>query len=182
MTPIWKKGLACPRCSGGLSMEQYEGVSVHRCPGCGGYWVPRTGLARIVDIREKTFTPEQKQAYAEIAKKAHGLVNNEISKIDCPECGKQMKQNRYPLATEVIIDRCPSGHGVWLDAGEIEHIQMAVEAEQDEMASKVLEHGLSVDDSQSKQLLREQRRYKFRPIYWLSLAASWVWKDDYGEL
>ena len=171
--------LACPRCAGGLAEERYEGVEVHACSGCGGYWVPHSGLARIVDVREKTFTAEQKRAFAEIASKAHALVNRADSKIDCPVCGVQMKQNRYPLATEVLIDRCPSGHGVWLDEGEIEHIQLAVEAEQDEMAGKVLEHNLAVDDSQSKQILREQKRYGFRPIYWLTLAASWVWEDDY---
>jgi len=149
--------------------EDYEGVRVHRCPSCRGYWVPGAGLAEIAEIRERTFTAEEKAAFQRLHAEAHALVNQADAEMSCPQCGQTMRQNRYPYATEVIIDRCSQGHGIWLDAGEIEHIQMAVERQQDEMSETVMEKNLTVDDFQSRALLEEKKKYRF------SLRRGLMW-------
>lgn len=53
------------------------------------------------------------------------LVEREPIRI-CPADGSELlKEHR----NEIIIDRCPTCKGVWLDAGEIEAIQEAAQAE-----------------------------------------------------
>ena len=41
----------------------------------------------------------------------------------CPRCRARMKQVRAPgSAQDIILDRCPHGHGIWFDDGELEGI------------------------------------------------------------
>ena len=82
-----------------------------------------------------------------------------------------MRQNRYNYAHEVLIDRCPQGHGVWLDEGEVEHIQMAVEEEEDDLQRIKKEKGLRVEKTAAREMERERNKYKFSPL-WLFL---WKW-------
>lgn len=50
----------------------------------------------------------------------------------CPIDGAMMSKE---LVHNVIIDRCPSCSGVWLDRGELELIRQAVEAEHEPFGS-----------------------------------------------
>jgi Zn-finger nucleic acid-binding protein len=161
----------CPRCKAVLVGDEYEGVEVERCPGCRGFWIPGTRLADIIEKREKAFSLEEIEAYRQVHESRRGLVNQADSEAGCPECGAAMQQNRYTYAQEVLIDRCSQGHGIWLDQGEIEHIQMAVEEEEDELRRVAKEKGLRVEDTFSKQLKNEQKKYRFSPL-WLFL---WKW-------
>jgi Zn-finger nucleic acid-binding protein len=161
----------CPRCKAVLVGDEYEGVEVERCPGCRGFWIPGTRLADIIEKREKSFSLEEIEAYRQVHESRRGLVNQADSEAVCPQCGAAMQQNRYTYAQEVLIDRCSQGHGVWLDQGEVEHIQMAVEEEEDELRRVAKEKGLRVEDTFSKQLKNEQKKYRFSPL-WLFL---WKW-------
>jgi Zn-finger nucleic acid-binding protein len=161
----------CPRCKAVLVGDEYEGVEVERCPGCRGFWISGTRLADIIEKREKAFSLEEIEAYRQVHESRRGLVNQADSETVCPQCGADMQQNRYTYAQEVLIDRCSQGHGVWLDQGEVEHIQMAVEEEEDELRRVAKEKGLRVEDTFSKQLKNEQKKYRFSPL-WLFL---WKW-------
>lgn len=161
--------MKCPRCRGDLSQEKYEGVVVDKCPSCNGLWVAGSRLAQIIDIREKTFSIEEIAEYNKLHEQHHGLVNEASSAVACPECGTKMTQNHYNYAAEVLIDRCPNGHGIWLDQGEIEHIQMAVEEQESEMQDIVAEKQLVVDDFSSKELEYERKKYS------LSIWHLFLW-------
>ncbi len=43
----------------------------------------------------------------------------ELAQARCPRCGERLT-TRTQL--DVEIDECPGGHGVWLDAGELEKL------------------------------------------------------------
>ena len=43
----------------------------------------------------------------------------ELAQARCPRCGDRLT-TRSQL--EVEIDECPKGHGIWLDAGELEKL------------------------------------------------------------
>ena len=165
----------CPRCKTVLVGDEYEGVKVERCPGCRGFWIPGTRLADIIEKREKAFSLEEIEAYRQVHDSRQGLVNQADSRIVCPQCGAVMQQNRYNYAQEVLIDRCPQGHGIWLDEGEVEHIQMAVEEEEDELRRVAKEKGLRVEDTFSKQLKNEEKKYRLSPL-WL-----FFWKWGHGR-
>ena len=64
----------------------------------------------------------------------------------CPKCGGQTDAINYGGDTGIIIDRCTGCRGIWLDASELEKIQMLVEVWQD---------GLGDDLKQYEPRLRE---------------------------
>jgi Zn-finger nucleic acid-binding protein len=166
----------CPRCRTVLVGTEYEGVLVEKCPQCRGFWIPGYRLSEIIEKRERTFSLEEIEAYRQVHESRAGLVHPADSEICCPDCGVSMLRSHYHYAQEVLIDRCPQGHGVWLDEGELEHIQMAVEEDEDELRQVVKEKGLRVDDTVSQQLEQERKKYKFSPL-WLFL---WKWGHGGG--
>lgn len=43
----------------------------------------------------------------------------ELAQARCPRCGDRLTPRSQ---LEVQIDECPKGHGIWLDAGELEKL------------------------------------------------------------
>ena len=153
--------MKCPRCGDKLTSEKYEGVDIERCTACKGFWLPGYRLADVIEIREKTFNIEEVAKFRELHEAHASMVHQADKEINCPECNQVMTQNHYNYAAEVLIDRCPAGHGVWLDPGEIEHIQMAVEEEEGELQAIVADKQLKLDNFTSQQLENERRKYSF---------------------
>ena len=50
----------------------------------------------------------------------------------CPRCRARMDHVRAPAKPDpVILDRCPHGHGLWFDAGELDQVLAGELAEDD---------------------------------------------------
>jgi hypothetical protein len=43
----------------------------------------------------------------------------ELARMRCPKCGDHLATRTQH---EVELDECPAGHGIWLDAGELEKL------------------------------------------------------------
>lgn len=43
----------------------------------------------------------------------------ELAQARCPRCGERLATRTH---LDVEIDECPGGHGIWLDAGELEKL------------------------------------------------------------
>lgn len=39
--------------------------------------------------------------------------------VRCSTCGREMDRARFAATSNVVIDVCVVGHGIWLDAGEL---------------------------------------------------------------
>jgi Zn-finger nucleic acid-binding protein len=46
------------------------------------------------------------------------------AKIACPACCEPMRRERYSEGDPLLVDRCPKGHGIWLDDGELGHLYL----------------------------------------------------------
>ena len=46
-------------------------------------------------------------------------VAKAASSMKCPKCGDSLKERSFQ---KILVDQCVSCHGIWLDAGEIEHV------------------------------------------------------------
>ena len=113
----------CPRCKAALGPEIYEGVDIDRCATCGGAWLDEGELKVIVNTHEKKFSP------AEIKKaRQESLPEGEVQdpEIACPLCAKKMERFNYACSSGIMLDKCP-GHGIWLDKGELENVQILAE-------------------------------------------------------
>ena len=118
----------CPRDKTPLQSISYETETVSMCPQCGGFWCDNDELAMIIENHIKKFStkesPEIKgqENEAIIAKKAELT-----STLACVVCSKTLQRVNYSYSSGIFIDRCSLGHGVWLDKGEIEKLQIFVE-------------------------------------------------------
>ncbi len=117
----------CPQCGLGLVAVDYHGVEVEACPGCGGEWLDAQELGKIVRIRGTRFDDAAVRAAAQ-APPLEGLPAEAFDRqLVCPKCGGQTQPLNYGGDSGIILDRCAGCGGFWLDAQELERVQMLVE-------------------------------------------------------
>jgi Zn-finger nucleic acid-binding protein len=104
----------CPSCGAGElrrhSFGERERLGVAACEACRGCWVEHADLERLEpgvwshvdDLRFST------------AEALSGLL--------CPHCGARLATVNPDDHRELAIERCPSCHGLWLDAGELSRL------------------------------------------------------------
>ena len=90
---------------------EFQQVETDYCSGCGGIWLDAGELEILLgntqQARHLVASFQQKEA-----------VNEKIRA--CPICLKKMHKIQTGGKEEpVIIDRCPKGHGLWFDKGEL---------------------------------------------------------------
>ena len=108
--------MVCPSCKVEMEQRKYEGVTVDRCSQCEGVWLDYGELRLIATIRERKFTEEELDA----AMKADSRRTEE-SPVLCPKCDRPMEKRE---SYDTVVDMCPQRHGIWLDKGELERIQI----------------------------------------------------------
>lgn len=133
--------MQCPSCDQTLRTMTYEGIRIETCDGCGGEWLDSEELKHIVQAREARFSPEERQAIAQ----ATGIKGVKLERVDrdlrCPKCGGTTDAVNYGGDTGIIIDRCTSCGGFWLDAKEMEKIQQVVEGWEDGLEGDLKKYG-----------------------------------------
>jgi Zn-finger nucleic acid-binding protein len=96
-------------------------VTIDVCPSCQGAWYDQGELTRL---DESIWTNVERHAFHD--------REGDRPRATCPKCkeamydGRPMQFHLEPLspadAPELIVDRCPSCFGFWLDRGELERI------------------------------------------------------------
>ena len=131
----------CPSCQTLLTTIDYETVEIETCLGCGGEWLDKDELGKIVRIREEKFDEEERRAIAESAT----ITGVDLEKADrdlvCPKCGCTTDAINYGGDTGIVLDRCTGCGGFWLDKDEIEKVQMLVEGWEDLLPEDLKKHG-----------------------------------------
>jgi Zn-finger nucleic acid-binding protein len=102
----------CPNCKEPMIVLDWQGVEIDMCPSCGGVWL---------DLGELELICEQAGAdpgpLAEALEKAG---QGEATKRQCPRCSKKLRAISAGEQKRVELDRCPRGHGIWFDRGEMQ--------------------------------------------------------------
>jgi Zn-finger nucleic acid-binding protein len=121
-------GLTCPRDGAHLIETRYEAdVEVDQCPTCRGIFLDEGELRRIQDAVERDYRREKNEAPEHTARAYDAAVARSEAALPCPDCGGEMEREEYAHTSQVYIDVCPECRGVWLDAGELEAIEVFVE-------------------------------------------------------
>ncbi len=101
--------MQCPVKKTPMLVLELEGVEIDYCTSCGGIWLDAGELALLLGNEEAG------RDLLDSLQPAHKASR----KLRCPVCGKRMK----PVsAGGITIDRCPHGHGIWFDRGELADI------------------------------------------------------------
>jgi Zn-finger nucleic acid-binding protein len=63
---------------------------------------------------------------------AMGMANAKREKtLSCTKCESDLEKCEYSFTSQIMIDKCPKGHGMWLDKGELSRLEKFYEEEQD---------------------------------------------------
>lgn len=116
--------MKCPKCPGDAELKRvsFDSIDVDECPSCEGVWFDFLGNElEVILERGRDHVPE---ALKSTLTNEHGKVSpadDENVSYPCPRCGGKMRS--YWYASEkgktFLVDGCPAGDGVWLDAGEL---------------------------------------------------------------
>ena len=109
--------MKCPTCSETLAHRERTGrefVSVEVCPGCRGCWLSR---AELESAHAGPWTSLEEMGV---------LASDVFSDYLCPHCSAQLVRVNPTDHPELVVDRCPSCHGLWLDNGELQRLRQVV--------------------------------------------------------
>lgn len=105
----------CPSCRGRLREVNVETIQLDLCPDCTGYWCDEGELSAIIDQHLPLMESKP-------------LSNTAIVPVEppqkrfCPICSQVLDTRKYDYSSPIEIDHCKRGHGVWLDAGEMDKV------------------------------------------------------------
>lgn len=135
--------MKCPRDGTELVARPYEGtVMVDLCPVCRGTWLDRGELEALEEIQERDHS-EAALARADLGANAYQFVlDSARPPISCLKCGREMERREYARVSQVLIDACPDGHGVWLDRGELEALEVFYETSRQDARRRMVLAGL----------------------------------------
>jgi Zn-finger nucleic acid-binding protein len=93
-----------------MIVVEHRGVEIDTCAVCGAIWLDGGELEALIG----TTVPEITEPDAGLGEPAR----------DCPVCVDKLIKDRYGH-TDIVVDKCPHGDGIWLDPGELEAILAA---------------------------------------------------------
>jgi Zn-finger nucleic acid-binding protein len=96
-----------------ISLE-FEGVEIDRCLECRGTWLDRGELELLTEL-----AGVEAGELAEALRRARAVGKG---RRRCPRCRRRMEVIEVGRETRVELDRCPVGHGLWLDRGEVQTV------------------------------------------------------------
>lgn len=121
----------CPVDDFTLAQKTYEGVSIDVCPHCSGVWLDSGELENIQDAQDSDFRDVPTGAMDTI-RAAEGMAKaRSETPRNCVVCKTGLEQKEYAFASQIIIDQCPNGHGIWLDKDELSRLEMFFEDQED---------------------------------------------------
>jgi len=100
----------CPACGQPQVIVEHDGVELDLCLAGHGVWFDAQELGMLLG-----------NGAAALEKDLAGLRHSGHGR-PCPRCDRKMELITVPGTEKVTLDRCPRGHGLWFDDGELEEI------------------------------------------------------------
>ena len=121
----------CPVDDFTLKAETYEGVEIDTCPHCSGVWLDAGELEVLQNTQDSDFRGVPSVASDDVvAAEAMSRARTEAPRI-CVVCDDVMAKKEYAFSSQVMVDQCPRGHGIWLDRHELSRLEKFFEDESD---------------------------------------------------
>lgn len=108
-----KKYSQCPVCETPLVILELRGTEIDHCLQCKGTWLDAGELAEIAEAAGCSQVGLLRETLRGARPSQKG------TKRRCPRCLARLESVRIGEGRGVEIDRCPKGHGLWFDSGEM---------------------------------------------------------------
>ena len=99
----------CHKCGGEIRTCVYFGIELESCENCGGFFLDPKLIKKI---------PALARSDAETLQKRQDQSGLDQATMICPKCQCYMSKRIQRRRKIVVLDVCPSCHGIWFDAGE----------------------------------------------------------------
>ena len=123
--------MLCPVCDVDMFVIEFEQVEVDYCFDCRGVWLDG-GELEIIGERAGAL---QKDLLAALESQEGKRPKGE-KKRPCPVCRKALARVSTTSENPIILDRCPKGHGIWFDQGELGAVVRAAGADEDNVLAR----------------------------------------------
>ena len=140
----------CPVDDFTLAEEAYEGYfKIDKCPSCRGVWLDANELEQIQELTINDYRDELAQPENNVARAFTLARSRREGDYNCVKCQTKLVKKEYAYNSQIMIDSCPKGCGIWLDAGELEALEQFFERHQPEKVSR-WRHILDILDTMRK--------------------------------
>lgn len=113
--------MRCPDCRQELVILEVDEVELDLCVEGHGTWFDSQELSQLfARAQERGAIGEPLPAWELELERAEG----ERGKRRCPRCDRALHITHFPGGGPVL-DRCPRGHGLWFDPGELHELAQA---------------------------------------------------------
>lgn len=130
--------LQCPHDGTALERKTYEAkIEIDACGTCGGMWLDQGELEAIQSSREHDYRKALEARRDTVAAGVAEARQLASAPLACVECKQPLDKREYGLGSQVVIDTCPDGCGMWLDKGEIQQLEKFFERSQKEGADLI---------------------------------------------
>ena len=90
---------------------EFEAVEVDYCVECSGVWLDEGELELLFGDH---------QACADFLSIGSPALSHDEKRHRCPACDATMVKESTEGEPPILLDRCPHGHGLWFDHGELD--------------------------------------------------------------
>jgi len=119
--------MKCPIDNIELNKITYEDVEIDSCEKCGGVWLDKYELEQIQDIKLNDYKEELSKIPDYVGKSILMSKTKDNPPVNCPKCNRQTERREYGYCSQIYIDSCINGHGVWLDKDELKDLEVFYE-------------------------------------------------------
>lgn len=110
----------CPHCKNvALEVTHYQGEEIDICRKCGGLWFEKNEVNRMIAEVSDTPTCEKYEA--------HFGKSLGISKLDCPDCNKNLERFHLLEDFHTEIDVCRHCDGSWIEKTQLDSVKNSPE-------------------------------------------------------
>jgi hypothetical protein len=120
--------MICPHDGSEMEKRKYEGLfEIDYCNTCHGIWLDPQELEAIQEIKVNDYKSELKQIPDYVGSSFLMSESRDNNQIVCPRCSSVMERKEYGYCSQVYVDYCINGHGIWLDEGELKDLELFYE-------------------------------------------------------
>ena len=123
--------MLCPVCKIDMFVLEFEQVEIDFCLECRGVWLD-SGELELVGEKAGILQEDLLTAL----ETAPPDAEQRGAKRKCPVCRARLEKVTAALAPPLELDRCPRGHGLWFDQGELSAVVRAAEADENNVLAQ----------------------------------------------